>query len=235
MTQDEKGRDVTTQKKIAIFGSGGFGLEVATLIEHINAVNREWDLIGFFDDDPKSSIVNGHKVLGGINELNRWGSLLNLVLALGMPKTRKNVKEKIVNEKVIFPVLIHPSVIMGSKGLIAIGDGSIICAGNILTTNIKIGKQVILNLACTVGHECEIGDFSSFMPACNISGEVKVGKENFWGTGAKVINRKIIGDNVIVGAGSVIIDDLPDDVTVVGVPAKVIKKKINSPQITQIT
>jgi sugar O-acyltransferase (sialic acid O-acetyltransferase NeuD family) len=212
------------KKKIAIFGSGGFGLEVATLIEHINSINREWDLIGFFDDNQKAKIINGYKVLGGINELNQWDSLLHLVLALGMPKTRRHVEEKIVNDKISYPVLIHPSVIMGNKGLIAIGEGSIICAGNILTTNINIGKQVILNLACTVGHECDIGGFSSFMPSCNISGEVKIGKENFWGTGAKVINRKTIGNNVIVGAGSVIIDDVPDDVTVVGVPAKVMKR-----------
>jgi sugar O-acyltransferase (sialic acid O-acetyltransferase NeuD family) len=215
---------VTNQKKIAIFGAGGFGLEIVTLIEHINAINCEWDFIGFFDDNPKSKIVNGYKVLGGVDVLNRWDSQLHLILALGKPQTKKFIKEKIINEKISYPVLIHPSVIRGCKDLIAIGEGSIICAGNILTTNISLGKHVILNLSCTIGHESDVGDFSSFMPSCNISGEVKIGKENFWGTGSKVINRKIIGNNVVVGAGAVIIDDIPDDVTVVGVPAKVIKR-----------
>ncbi|MBW1915883.1 MAG: acetyltransferase, partial [Deltaproteobacteria bacterium] len=71
----------------------------------------------------------------------------------------------------------------------------------------------------------EIGDFSSFMPSCNISGEVKIGEGTFWGTGAKVINQKSIGNNVTVSAGAVIINDIPDNVTVVGVPAKIIKSE----------
>jgi sugar O-acyltransferase (sialic acid O-acetyltransferase NeuD family) len=216
----------TPTKKIAIFGSGGFGLEVATIIEHINKIGGQWEFLGFFDDNPKSHIINGYKVLGGIDELNRWDSKLHLVLALGAPKTKKLVKGKIVNAKIIYPVIIHPSVILGREELITIGEGSIICSGNILTTNIKIGKFVILNLSCTVGHESEIGEFSSFMPSCNISGEVKIGKENYWGTGAKVINRKSIGNNVIVGAGAVITGNIPDNVTVVGVPAKVVKKNL---------
>ena len=212
-------------REIGVFGAGGFGLEVVMLIEQINEISHDWKLIGFFDDsEPKAKIVNGYPVLGGIDELNQWTSDLFLVLALGIPTTKKFVLERIHNEKVYYPVLIHPSVIMGNKKYLTIGEGSIICAGTIITTNISIGRHVILNLACTIGHQTEVGDFSSFMPSCNISGEVKIGEANFWGTGAKVINGKIIGNNVTVGAGSVIINDIPDNVTVAGVPAKVIKK-----------
>lgn len=214
-------------KEIAIFGAGGFGLEVSMLVEQMNAVSHEWELIGFFDDgEPKGRIINGYTVLGGIDKLNQWTSHLFLVLALGIPKTKKYVLEKIHNKKIFYPVLIHPSVIMGNNKYLAIGEGSIICAGAIITTNISIGRHVILNLACTVGHQTEIGDFCSFMPTCNISGEVKIGEGNFWGTGAKIINKKVVGDNVIIGAGSVVTEDIPDNVTAVGVPAKVIKKNI---------
>jgi len=114
-------------------------------------------------------------------------------------------------------------VIMGKTEFVAIGEGSIICAGNIITTNVTIGRHVILNLSCTVGHQSEIGDFSSLMPTCNISGQVKIGKGNFWGTGSKVINGKIVGDFVTVGAGAVVIDNIPDNATAVGVPAKIVK------------
>jgi len=62
------------------------------------------------------------------------------------------------------------------------------------------------------------------MPTCNISGEVQIGEATFWGTGAKIINGIRVGNNVSVGAGSVIIDNVIDDVTVAGVPAKIIKK-----------
>ena len=214
-----------TLKKIAVFGAGGFGMEVAMLIQQINAVRPEWEIIGFFDDgEPAGKLVNGYPVLGGINELHQWPSELYLTLALGMPKAKKAVHQKIGNENILFPVLIHPSAIIGDSKYVSIGEGTIVCAGNIVTTNIVIGRHVILNLSCTVGHETEIGDYSSFMPTCNISGEVKIGEATFWGTGSKVINQKTIGNMVIIGAGAVVTSDLPDEVTAVGVPAKVIKK-----------
>jgi sugar O-acyltransferase (sialic acid O-acetyltransferase NeuD family) len=214
------------RKKISVFGAGGFGLEVAMLIEQINEGSNKWELIGFFDDGiDRGNIVNGYPVLGGVKELNQWDSKLYLVFALGQPGIKKAVHKKITNKNILYPILIHPNVIIGKREYVTIGEGSIIAAGNIITTNISIGKHVILNLACTVGHETEIGDFSSFMPTCNISGEVQIGEVTFWGTGAKIINGIRVGNNVIVGAGSVIIDDVIDDVTVTGVPAKILKKR----------
>ena len=212
-------------KNIAVFGAGGFGLEVAMLIEQINEGSKKWELIGFFDDGiGKGKTINGYPVIGGVEELNQWEGKLFLVFALGQPGIKKAVCEKIKNKKIVYPVLIHPNVIIGNRKYVTIGEGCIIAAGNIITTNIFIGKHVILNLACTVGHESEIGDFSSFMPTCNISGEVQIGEETFWGTGAKIINGIRVGNNVIVGAGSVIINNVIDNVTVAGVPAEIIKK-----------
>jgi sugar O-acyltransferase (sialic acid O-acetyltransferase NeuD family) len=214
------------QKKIAVFGAGGFGLEVAMLIEQINEKSSEWELIGFFDDGVDiGEIVNDYPVLGGTNELNQWNRELFLVFALGQPEIKKSVFERIQNKNISYPVLIHPNVVIGKSEFVRIGEGCIITAGNIITTNITIGKHVILNLACTVGHETKIGDFSSFMPTCNISGEVKIGEATFWGTGSKIINRIKVGDNVVIGAGSVVTKDIPDNVIAVGVPARVIKKR----------
>ena len=214
------------RKKIAVFGAGGFGLEVAMLIEQINKGSNKWGLVGFFDDGiAKGKIINGYPVLGGVKELNQWDRKLFLVFALGHPRIKKAVCEKIKNKNISYPILIHPNVIIGRRQYVAIGEGCIIAAGNIITTNISIGKHVILNLACTVGHETRIGDFSSFMPTCNISGEVQIGEATFWGTGAKIINGIRVGKNVIVGAGSVIINNIIDDVTVAGVPAEIIMKR----------
>src|SRR3989338_1172432 len=114
-------------KKIAIFGAGGFGREVAELIRHINILNKEWDIIGFFDDDERTrgKKINNYSVLGGIEELNRYDSDLYVVLALGTPDIKKKVFEKIKNYKVKYPVLIHPSVIMCVRDYINIGEGSI--------------------------------------------------------------------------------------------------------------
>jgi sugar O-acyltransferase (sialic acid O-acetyltransferase NeuD family) len=215
-----------TVKEIAIFGAGGFGLEVAMLIEHINEKRREWKLIGFFDDGlPKGKMVNDYQVLGGIGDLNTWDMELHVAFALGIPETKMAVIQQVENPNIKYPTLIHPSAILGNMKFLAIGEGTIICAGSIITSNIRIGKHVILNLACTVGHETSIGDYGSFMPTCNISGEVTIGIANFWGTGAKIINRCTVGDNVIIGAGAVVINDIPSNVTAVGVPARVVENR----------
>ena len=82
---------------------------------------------------------------------------------------------------------------------------------------------VTLNLMCTVGHDTEIGNYCSFMPSVNISGEVKTNEGVYVGTGAKIINQLEIGENTIVGAGAVVAKSLPAHCTAVGVPAKPIK------------
>lgn len=218
-----------TPRSIAIFGAGGFGLEVAGLIQHINAAEPTWHLIGFFDDGkPTGTRINDWMVIGGLNELNAWKEPLAVVFALGIPKTKTAVVSRLDNTNLWHPTLMHPSVIIGSDKHVQVGDGSIVCAGTIITTNIQIGRHVILNLGCTVGHETHIGDYSSFMPACNISGEVTIGESTFWGTGAKIINAKIVGDHATIGAGAVVINHIPDHATAVGIPAKVVKQRINN-------
>ena len=213
-------------KDIAVFGAGGFGLEVAMLIEQINQITHKWNLIGFFDDGKvKGQVINDYPLHGGVEELNAWQRSLGIVFAVGNPLIKKKIVQKMDNKYLSFPTLIHPSVIMGSPKFVTVGEGSIICAGTIITTNITIGRHVVLNLACTVGHESSIGDYSAFMPTCNISGEVTIGECTFWGTGAKIINRCRVGDQATIGAGAVVVRDLPSGVTAVGVPAKIIKSK----------
>jgi sugar O-acyltransferase (sialic acid O-acetyltransferase NeuD family) len=212
-------------KPIAIYGAGGFGLEVAMLIEQINQVSPQWHIIGFFDDNINiGTKKNDYSVIGGIKQVNRWDEKLAIAFALGMPEIKKKVVDRVNNPNLYFPSLIHPSAIIGNKKYVQIGQGCIISAGCIITTNIKIGSFVFFNLSCTLGHESAIGDFCSFMHGCNISGEVSIGEVSFWGTGAKIINCKTVGNNTTIGAGAVVVDNVPPDVTVVGVPAKLIKQ-----------
>lgn len=210
-------------QKIAIFGAGGFGREVKIIIDAINSISEKYEFIGFFDDGFEiGKIINGYPVLGAIHEINNYEDSLLLVLAIGNPIVKKKVFEKIKNPKVSFPSLIHPSVII-SKDAVIVEDGCIICAGNIITCNIKIERFTILNLACTVGHDTTIGAFSSFMPSVNISGEVTIHSSVYVGTGAKIINQLEIGENTVIGAGAVISKSIPANCTAVGIPAKPIK------------
>jgi len=210
-------------KKIAIFGAGGFGREVRMLIEQINLQNNQWELIGFFDDDfSHVRHIDPVLFLGGIQALNKWNEPLAVVFAIGNPIVKRRIIQKIDNPLISFPTLIHPNVQIGPSNVV-IGAGCIICAGTIITCDIQIGKHVILNLCCTVGHDAIVGDFSSFMPAVNISGEVIIGEAVYAGTGANFINQLEIGTGTIIGAGAVVSQSLPAHCTAVGVPAKPIK------------
>ncbi len=211
-------------KKIAIIGAGGFGREVQMLIEQINEIEKQFEFIGFYDDGFKKGMqINGFPILGGIKDINNIDFQLSIVSAIGEPKLKEKLLNLISNDNINYPILIHPNVVIGNKEFVNIGEGSIITAGVVITVNINVGKHVILNLCCTVGHDTNIGDYSSFMPSVNISGEVEIHKAVYVGTGAKIINQLEIGEYTIVGAGAVVAKTLPSKCTAVGIPAKVKK------------
>lgn len=213
-------------KKIAIYGSGGFGREVQMLINDINKFKPTYNIIGYIDDNKKvGDIVNGIPVLGGKDYLNSVSEPICLTIAIGSPHTKKLIVKSISNKYISFPTLIHPTCIIGDESVTKIGEGCIICAGNIITTNITIGDFVILNLMCTVGHDTTIRNYCSFMPSVNISGEVEIGEQVYVGTGTKIINQLKIDNNTIIGAGAVVTASLPANCTAVGVPARVIKQR----------
>lgn len=208
-------------KDIIIIGAGGFGREVAWLIEDINKIKKTWNLLGFIDEDENQhgKELNGYKVLGGFEYIEGKRDLY-YVCAIG----NSSIRKKIVQEKcnnLIAARLIHPSVIMSQYT--DIGDGCIICAGSILTVNLRLGNHVIVNLDCTIGHDVNVGDFVTIYPSVNISGNCVIGECSEIGTGTQIIQGKMIGNNTIVGAGSVVVKNIEGNCTVVGVPAKKIK------------
>ncbi|HTJ49993.1 MAG TPA: acetyltransferase [Cyclobacteriaceae bacterium] len=205
---------------IAIYGAGGFGRETAVLIDQINAVSKQWNVIGFFDDGLSTgTVVDGLSVLGGINELNQYSRSIALVVAIADPILRRSIVSKISTPNIFYPVIIHPSAIV-EQGRNEIGKGSIITAFCILTTGISIGNFVIVNLATTIGHDVVLGDYCSIMPGCRISGNCKIGPSSMIGTGAAMVQNLNLGSECKVGAGAVIINSFEDGVTIVGVPGK---------------
>lgn len=211
-------------KNLYIVGAGGFGREVVWLIERINKVTPTWNIVGFLDDadEVKGTVINGYKVLGGCDYLEAVSEECWVVCTIGASKIRRKVVEKIKKyANVKFPVLIDPSVLCSE--LVQIGEGSIICAGTIITVNISLGEHVILNLDCTVGHDAILHDYVTVYPSVNISGNVVAEECVELGTGTQIIQGKKIERETIVGAGAVVVKDLPAKCTAVGAPAKPIK------------
>lgn len=212
--------------KLLIVGASGFGREVAWLVERINQYENspKWEIIGFIDDNEKihGQVVNGYSVMGGLATLEKYPDAYT-VCAIGSSKVRRNVIETIKARYsfVKFATLIDPSVIKSDKVLI--GEGTIVCAHSVLTVNIKIGQHVIINLHCTVGHDAILHDYVTIYPNVNISGTTKIGMNSELGTGSQVIQGVTIGEHSMIGAGAVVIRDIPHNCTAVGCPAKPIK------------
>ena len=209
-------------KDIAIVGAGGFGKETMLLVDHINQFRMQWNIIGYFDDGKKPGNKEGrYEILGGLDQLNRWQQSLNVVIAIADPKVKLNVISRLNNPNISFPTLIHPSCIHGEFQ--NLGAGAIVAANSSLTTNITIGRFVIINLSCTIGHDVTIDDYCSIMPGCNISGKVSIKGFTYVGTGAQILPGVHIGENVTIGAGAVVVKDVPSHQVVAGVPAKLIR------------
>lgn len=202
-------------KKIVIYGAGGLGREVLALVDAINSVAKEWQFVGFVDDDPARS-----ETIGTCEYLENTPHELHVVIAIGNPSARRQVYEKVRHiNRIQFPVLVHPAATIMHRS-VKVGEGSIITAGSIVTTDVHIGRHVLVNLNATIGHNTTIGDFTSVMPGTNIAGEVTLGDAVLVGSGASVLNGLIIGDNVTIGSGSVVNKPIASGKTVAGMPAR---------------
>ncbi len=210
-------------KNIAIFGAGGFGREVACLINIINKKEPEWRLVGFFDDNPNLKgrmISHFAPCLGGMDDLNAYTSELALVIPIGNSAAIRSIVGRINNPNVYYPNLIHPDIIFSDPETFRIGKGNILQIGCNFSTNISIGDFNILNGEIALGHDDTIGSFNVFMPDVRVSGTVKIGDNNFFGVGSIILQTLEIGNNVRLGAGSVLMKNPKDGKLYVGLPAK---------------
>jgi sugar O-acyltransferase (sialic acid O-acetyltransferase NeuD family) len=143
---------------------------------------------------------------------------------IGSPQIRQRVTEKFFAAGFQPITIIHPRAEYSTEW-VEIGMGTVICAGTVITTNIKLGKQVHVNPGCTIGHDVLIGDYATLCPGANISGHVEIGKRVFVGAGAVILNGNwespiVIGDDVVVGAGACVTKSVAAGLTVAGVPAR---------------
>lgn len=209
-------------KDIAIFGAGGFGKEVACLINRINEQEPTWELIGFFDDGKEKGEQISHfgVCLGGVQELNEWQEDLSVAVAVGNSITVRKIVEKITNTHVSFPNLIHPNFYLTDKETYQMGIGNIIQGACVASCDVTLGNFNVLNGAICIGHDATIGSYNTLMPATRISGEVKIGNFCFFGVGSIVLQQIKMGDNVRLAAGSVLMTKPKSGFLYLGVPAK---------------
>lgn len=210
---------------LAIYGAGGFGREVACLIELINRINPTWNLIGFFDDGEAvgSKVSHFGTVLGDIDAVNAYPSDLAIVMAIGSPMAVKKIVSRISNQNISYPNIICPDFWISDKATFNIGKGNIIQGDCAVTCNVNIGDFNVMNGSVVLGHDVKIGDYNQFMPATRISGEVTTGDCNYFGVGSIVLQGLTIGNNTKIAAGAVLMTRPKDNSTYIGNPAKLFK------------
>lgn len=211
---------------LVIIGAGGFAREASLLVEQINNAGiQKWNLLGFIDDDQAKwgTKFRGYEVLGGWKALQTLTDEVSVICVVGEPVVKKRLADRARELKCNFATLIHPQVAVARD--VVIGKGVLINQGCLLTTNIKIGDHVSINPGCGIGHDSTIDDYTTLMWQVNISGTVRIGEGCLIGTGATVLQQRSVGSWCTIGAGAVVTRDLPDNLTVVGVPAKPLSQK----------
>ncbi len=207
------------ESKILIIGASGFGREVLCCILDMLPVNTPHlkEQIFFMDTEEfysKTKEVSGFKVIDPqtFNEND-----YKVSVAIGNPKIRENVVQDLP-KNTVFQTVIHPTAVKSQW--VKIGNGSIITAGCILTTDIVIGEHSHLNLHTTVGHDCNLGAYLTTAPGVNISGACTFGKWVYFGSNSSVRQGINITDDVTIGMGGVVVKNISESGIYVGNPVK---------------
>lgn len=209
-------------KDIAIFGAGGFGRELACMINSINQKKLTWNLIGYFDDGMEVGEETQYGVcLGGVECLNEWKTPLSVVMALGAPKVLRTVVGKIINPNIDFPNIIAPNVVMLDESTLVMGMGNVIFPNSLISCNVKMGDFNMLNVYTQIGHESELGSFNVIMPTTNISGGVVIGDANLFGVKSTVLQYKKVENEVVLSPGSVLSRTAKEGKVYMGNPANI--------------
>lgn len=214
------------QIPLVIIGAGGHGAEVAAYAHDLGL-----RLAGAFDDGRAAGEWHVTRVLGRLADLPAFcheHAAVHYITAFGSNDVRLKMVERIDALRIrnlTAYTLAHSSAWTGAA--VDVGEGTLLAPNTLVTTRTTIGDHCILNVKASVSHDCVIGDFCNINPGATVAGNVRLGEGVYLGAGATVIEKRTIGAWTVVGAGAVVTQDLPEGVTAVGVPARIVKRTGN--------
>jgi sugar O-acyltransferase (sialic acid O-acetyltransferase NeuD family) len=211
--------------RVIVIGGSDQGKQAIDIVEEVG----EMDIVGVLDRRAlDGDRVAGHPVLGSDDELAAYAASSRasaFVVAIGDNWARHRV---LTREMMRCPQLeplrvVHPSAVV-ARGT-DIGPGSIIMAGVVVSNGCRIGTGALLGTRSSLDHDSVLGDGASLAPGVTTGGGVRIGMRAAIGLGANVIHGVAIGEDTVVGAGALVVDDVPDAVVAYGVPAKVARRR----------
>ena len=211
-------------KKVIILGSIGNCIDILDTINSINASlpSSRYECLGFLDDDKTKwgSNINGVPVLTGLNQVSQYKDAY-FINGIGSPSSFL-LKKKIINKTEIpnekFETLVHPTASVSEMA--KLGRGVVIFQNVTITTNVVIGDHVIILPNSVISHDSRIGDYSCVAGGVIVSGNVKVGASCYLGANCSIKEGVAIGNQCLIGMGSVVLNDVKDNSVIAGNPAK---------------
>ncbi len=202
----------------------GTGSQARYIIE-ICKSHKIMGLIDILDRNNAEKVINGVEVICHLDEIDTKldPSSLEIIVAYGDNKTKEEIVVNLLKKNYKFATMVSDKAYVSSNT--EIGHGCIINPNVTIMPNVKIGNHVIIHSGSVIEHDNEIEDYANISPGVITAGYVKIGKGSYIYTRAAMIPRVKIGKNVIVGAGALVLNDVPNDTVVVGVPAKIIKDR----------
>jgi sugar O-acyltransferase (sialic acid O-acetyltransferase NeuD family) len=208
---------------IVLVGGGGHASDVLQAIEAANACDPRWRVMGILDDatvDSRRFQGRGVEQIGAIEDLEDIDA--RFVLCLGWPWDREAVAHRIGDRAEAAPPIVHPGADVGVGA--EFGPGSVVLGNAHVSPLVRFGRHALVSYVASVGHDGAFGAFASVMPGAAVGGDVIAGDSVLVGAGAVLREGVRIGERVRIGAGAVVLDDVDDDLTVAGVPARPIRR-----------
>ncbi|GAB2318569.1 acetyltransferase [Alkalibacterium sp. s-m-22] len=200
--------------KLIIIGASGHGKVVADIAIKMN----KWESIAFLDDDESIKTSMGLEVIGKTADAFTYKDEADFFVAIGKNTVREKVQEKLFEQGLNVVSLIHPSAVIGTD--VKVGLGTVVMAGGVINSSTRIGKGCIINTSSSLDHDNVIEDYVHISPGVNLAGTVRVGKGSWIGIGSVVSNNVNICSGCKVGAGAVVVKDITEPGTYVGVPVR---------------
>jgi sugar O-acyltransferase (sialic acid O-acetyltransferase NeuD family) len=216
-------RKTDRKRKCLVLGCGGHGRVVLDILMNVGV----YDVVGFVDSNPEFTgrRIDGVRVLGEPAELPRIRSEYDAdaaIVAVGNNGDRRALADHLAGLGFDLINAIHPSANLARN--VTLGRNIVIAAGALVCAHCQIGDSVILNTGCIVDHESLIGTATHICPGARLAGRVTIESGAFVGIGATVVQHIRVGYEGVVGAGAVVTEDVAPMSTVVGVPAREIKR-----------
>lgn len=198
-------------KQLVIIGASGHGRVVADI-----AKRTGYEQILFLDDQEVLTENGGNVVAGRCSSYVDYDC--DMIVAIGNPIIREKFMRELEEHGKNIPTLIHPSVSIGEN--VEIGKGTVIVAGAVINPGAVIGKGCIINTCASVDHDCHVGDFVHISVGAHVSGTVNIGERTWIAAGATVSNNLNICADCMIGVGAVVVKDILEAGTYIGVPAR---------------